>query len=186
MTEESTDLLSVIMSDHLEVERIFSQLQTGTGTPEHRKQLADHVIAELVRHAVAEEMWMYPAVRKALPDGDELADHELEEHAEAERTMDELDGLDPTDPKFDELLGKLMSPIRHHVEDEEGQLLPRLREACSSEELQYLGRKVLKAKKLAPTRPHPAAPDRPPLNRILAPGAGLVDRMRDALSGRNA
>jgi hypothetical protein len=28
------------------------------------------------------------------------------------------------------------------------------------------------------------APDQPPLNRILAPGTGLIDRMRDALSGR--
>jgi len=37
---------------------------------------------------------------------------------------------------------------------------------------------------IAPTRPHPLASDRPPLNRLLAPGAGLIDRMRDALNGR--
>ncbi|MBB1246923.1 hemerythrin domain-containing protein, partial [Streptomyces durbertensis] len=35
------------------------------------------------------------------------------------------------------------------------------------------------------TRPHPGMPDKPPANRLLAPGAGLVDRARDALSGRN-
>jgi hypothetical protein len=40
------------------------------------------------------------------------------------------------------------------------------------------------AKKMAPTRPHPAAPDTPPANKLLAPGAGLVDRLRDALTGR--
>ena len=36
----------------------------------------------------------------------------------------------------------------------------------------------------APTRPHPSAPDRPPLNKLLAPGAGPVDRIRDHRSGR--
>ncbi|MFY7066141.1 hypothetical protein ACOQFV_09790 [Nocardiopsis changdeensis] len=38
----------------------------------------------------------------------------------------------------------------------------------------------------APTRPHPGAPDTPPADRLLAPGAGLIDRMRDALSGRRS
>jgi hypothetical protein len=38
-------------------------------------------------------------------------------------------------------------------------------------------------KKVAPTRPHPSAPDTPPLNKLAAPGAGLIDRIRDALSG---
>jgi hypothetical protein len=37
---------------------------------------------------------------------------------------------------------------------------------------------------MAPTHPHPSAPDKPPANKLLAPGAALVDRMRDALTGR--
>jgi hypothetical protein len=68
--------------------------------------------------------------------------------------MDELDGREPDDPRFEELLAKLMAAIRHHVEDEEGKLLPRLSEACSVQELEELGGKVLSAKKMAPTRPH--------------------------------
>ncbi|MDX2708433.1 hemerythrin domain-containing protein, partial [Streptomyces sp. PA03-6a] len=30
----------------------------------------------------------------------------------------------------------------------------------------------------------PAAPHTPPANKLLAPGAGLVDRARDFVSGR--
>jgi hypothetical protein len=127
---------------------------------------------------------MYPAAREALPDGDKVADHELEEHAEAEKVMKQLDGLDPTDPRFDELVGTLMSDIRHHIAEEESDLLPKLQEACSTEQLRDLGEKVTRAKKMAPTRPHPSAPDTPPANKILGPGTALVDRMRDALSGR--
>lgn len=182
---ESTDLVSVITTDHREFEAVFKELESRNGSPEHRRDLADHVIAGLVRHSVAEEMYMYPAAREHLSDGDEVADHELEEHAEAEKIMKDLDGVDATDPTFDELVGKLISEIRHHVEEEEGDLLPKLQQACSPEDLRDLGEKVLQAKKVAPTRPHPAAPDKPPANKILGPGAGLVDRMRDALSGRS-
>jgi hemerythrin-like domain-containing protein len=185
MATGNGDLINVITADHREAENIFQELETGTGGPEHRRDLADHVIAELVRHSVAEEQYMYPAAREALSNGDEVADHELQEHAEAEQVMKELDGLDATDPKFDELLGKLISDIRHHIEDEEKDLLPKLQQACSQEQLENLGEKVTKAKQMAPTRPHPAAPDKPPANKILGPGAGLVDRMRDALTGRS-
>ncbi|MUL41174.1 hemerythrin domain-containing protein [Streptomonospora sp. PA3] len=183
--QQGNDLIEVIISDHRTVEGVFSQLEQGAGDPAERKGMVDHVITELVRHSVAEEQYMYPAARKALPDGDRIADHEIEEHAEAERVMKQLSGLDAQDPRFEELLSTLMSDIRHHVEDEENDLLPRLREACSRQELEELGQKVLQAKKSAPTRPHPSAPDTPPANRILDPGAGLVDRMRDALSGRS-
>jgi len=177
-------LISIITQDHHEVEAVFQELESGQGTPEHRRNLADHVIAELVRHSVAEEEYMYPAARAALEGGDELADHELEEHAEAEKLMKELDGLDATDPRFDELLSRLMSEIRHHIEEEESDLLPKLQAACSEEQLRDLGEQVVRAKAMAPTHPHPSAPDKPPANKLLAPGAALVDRMRDALTGR--
>ncbi|QBI53515.1 hemerythrin domain-containing protein [Streptomonospora litoralis] len=186
MVENTTDrdLIEVIVSDHREVENVFTQLEQGQGDPAQRKEMVDHVITELVRHSVAEEQYMYPAARRTLPDGDEIADHEIDEHAEAERVMKELSGLGPGDDRFEELLSTLMSDIRHHVEDEEQDLLPRLRQACGKEELRDLGGKILRAKERAPTRPHPKAPDTPPANRILDPGAGLVDRMRDAVGGR--
>jgi len=185
MPDNDPNLIDVIMSDHREVEKVFAELENRVGSSEHRRQLADHVIAELVRHSVAEEMFMYPAARKALPDGDQIADHEIAEHAEAEEDMKQLEGVEPSDPMFNHLVDKLIQDVRHHNEEEESRLLPRLAESCSPEELRDLGAKVLRAKKVAPTRPHPSAPDKPPLNLILAPGTGLIDRMRDALSGRD-
>jgi hemerythrin superfamily protein len=75
MASETNDLISIIKQDHREVEEAFLELEKGEGTPEHRRDLTDHVIAELVRHSVAEEMYMYPAAREHLQNGDELADH---------------------------------------------------------------------------------------------------------------
>lgn len=185
MATPQQDLISVIIDDHRAVERAFSELEEGAGSPEHRRDLADHVIAELVRHSVAEEMYMYPATREVLADGDKIADHEIAEHSEVEQVMKDLDGEDPTDSNFGQLLDQLIKSVRHHVEEEENELLPNLQQACSSGQLLQLGQAVLRAKETAPTRPHPLAPDKPPANKILGPGAALVDRMRDALTGRS-
>lgn len=185
MTENDADLIGVIMADHREVEAVFAELDRGEGDPGRRKELVDHVIAELVRHSVAEEQFMYPAVRAKLEDGDQLADHEIAEHAEAERVMAELDGMEPSGPAYFRVLRRLIDDIRHHVEDEERDLLSKLHSACTRKELRELGELVLQAKKVAPTRPHPDSPDRPPANLLLDPGTGLVDRMRDALTGRS-
>ncbi|MFE3456629.1 hemerythrin domain-containing protein [Nocardiopsis aegyptia] len=182
---QNPDLIDVIISDHRQVEQIFTELESSP-SPEARKQLTEHVITELVRHSVAEEQHMYPTARRVLDDGDQIVDQELQEHAEAEQVMKDLEGLDADDFEFQRLLTKLISDVRDHVEDEEKNLLPRLRAACTQEDLRDLGTKVVKAKERAPTRPHPGAPNTPPANKILAPGAGLIDRLRDALSGRES
>jgi hemerythrin superfamily protein len=184
-TIQQLDLIEAIIVDHRAVEGVFAEIE-ASGDSRMRRELVEHVIAELVRHSVAEEQYLYPAARKALPDGDEIVDHELEEHAEAEKVMKALENVDETDPKFDELVGKLIEDIRHHLKEEEDDLLPKMREACAAAELTELGKKFERAKKLAPTRPHPSAPDHPPANKIVGPGVGLIDRLRDALSGRDA
>jgi hemerythrin superfamily protein len=178
------DLIDLLVTDHREVEQLFARLQTGVGTAEDRGNLRDAVIAELVRHAVAEEQYVYPTARRVLPDGDRLADQEIAEHAEAEEVMKRLEGVDPTDPQFQPLVTDLMATIRHHIQEEEADLFPRLREACDPGELRRLAGAVQAAKQLAPTRPHPRAPDRPPWNKLLGPGTGMVDRLRDVFSGR--
>ncbi|MEY9484537.1 hemerythrin superfamily protein [Streptomyces calvus] len=178
------NVIDELVTDHREVEELFGKIEELPPGHADRKVYADQVTMELVRHSVAEEAYLYPAVREHVPDGDALADRELEDHATAERTMKDLEACDAGDPEFDRLIGSLMSEIREHIADEEQNLFPRLRAACSAETLDQLGEKVRQAKKTAPTRPHPAAPDKPPANKLLAPGAGMVDRLRDAMSGR--
>lgn len=182
---QDTDLIAVILEDHRRFKAVFAELERPAAEGDGRKDLVDHVIAELVRHEVAEEQFMYPAARSRLADGDELADHELEEHAGAEEVMKELEGLGPEDPRFEGLVARMVEDVRHHMDEEEQHLLPRLREACDEEELQHLGYQVLAAKEFAPTRPHPHAPDTPPANLLLGPGVGFIDKIRDALSGRD-
>ncbi|OKK04397.1 hemerythrin [Streptomyces sp. CB03234] len=178
------DVVTELTNDHEEVEELFSTIEELPSGDSRRKQYADQVTMELVRHSVAEEAYLYPAVRKHVPGGDALAEKELADHAAAERIMKELEGCDAGDPQFDVLMNRLMTEIRSHITDEENNLFPRLRDACSPEALDELGDKVRQAKRTAPTRPHPSAPDKPPANKLLAPGVGMVDRLRDAMTGR--
>lgn len=180
---QQQDLIEMIIADHREVQGVFTQIEVS-GDARTRHDLVEHVVAELVRHSVGEEQYLYPTARKVLSDGDKIVDHELEEHAEAEKVMKDIEKCDPSDARYDGLVRDLIADIRHHLQDEEEDLLPKLRAACDADELRELGQKFQQAKKLAPTRPHPSAPDKPPANRILDPGAGLIDRMRDALTGR--
>jgi hemerythrin superfamily protein len=178
------NVIDELVTDHREVEELFGKIEALPSGDKRRKVHADQATIELVRHSVAEEAYLYPAVREHVAGGDALADKELEDHAKAEQIMKDLESLEADDPQFDRLVTSLMSEIRMHVTDEEDNLFPRLRSACSADALNELGDKVRMAKKTAPTRPHPSAPDKPPANKLLAPGVGLVDRLRDALSGR--
>ena len=177
-------VIEVLTEDHREVEQLFEQAQAAA-SGEMRRELADQIIAELVRHSVAEEQYLYPAVRQHLEDGDERADHEIAEHQEAEELMKEIEKLDAEDPELGPKLATLETDIKHHVAEEEGDVFPALQEKMGAGELVELGDQVKAAKEKAPTRPHPSSPNSPPLNKLLAPGAGMVDRLRDKLSGRN-
>ncbi|MGW0710673.1 hemerythrin domain-containing protein [Streptomyces sp. NPDC002643] len=178
------NVIDELVTDHREVEEFFGKIEALPSGDKNRKLYADQATIELVRHSVAEEAYLYPAVRKHMEGGEALADKELDDHAKAERIMKDLESCEADDPEFDRLVGMLMSEIRAHITDEEQNLFPRLRASCPAEALDDLGDKVRQAKKTAPTRPHPSAPDKPPANKLLAPGTGLVDRLRDALTGR--
>ncbi|MGW0500808.1 hemerythrin domain-containing protein [Streptomyces sp. NPDC003007] len=178
------NVIDELLTDHSEVEELFGRIEALQPGDKDRKLYADQATIELVRHSVAEEMHLYPAVRDYLPNGDAIADKEIDDHSKAEQIMKDLEGCEADDPEFDRLVSMLMNEIRSHVADEEENLFPQLRQAAPAEALDELGDKIRQAKKMAPTRPHPSAPDQPPANKLLAPGAGLVDRMRDALTGR--
>lgn len=175
-----------LTTDHREVGEIFSRIESLPPGDARRGEAVDEVTIELVRHSVAEEAHLYPAVRRYLPDGDAVADREIEDHATAEKLMKDLEGMDADGPEFDRTVGALMEDVRAHLAEEEQDLFPRLRAVVGEDRLMELGDQVRKAKRTAPTRPHPGAPDTPPANRLLAPGLGLVDRVRDAVSGRGS
>ncbi|UQX04233.1 hemerythrin domain-containing protein [Streptomyces sp. RerS4] len=177
------DVVQELTADHDEVKDYFEQLRTATDG-ERRREIADLLTIELVRHSVAEEQYLYPAIRERLEDGDLIADKEIADHSRVEKMLKDLEGLDTTDAAFTQLMDALRTEVLAHIKDEEENLFPTLRHNCPQEQLDDLGSRIRRAKKLAPTRPHPGTPSTPPANKLLAPGLGLVDRARDIVTGR--
>jgi hemerythrin superfamily protein len=187
MTDTSTeqDVVDVLTTDHHEVLGLIDEMKVTTD-PEVLRDHADTIISELVRHSVAEEMYVYPAMRKHLPDGDEAVEHDTKEHKELEQTMKKLEAVPAEGSEFRELMGQLETILRDHVQDEENEQFPQLRVHIPREDLVAMAAKVEAAKKIAPTRPHPLAPNNQVFHKLVGPGVGLVDRLRDAITNRDA
>jgi hemerythrin superfamily protein len=180
---DDRDVVDILTTDHHEVLDLVGRIPTADAAS--RRDMADTVIAELMRHSVAEEMYVYPAMREHLPGGEAAVQDDIEEHQQLVEVMKELEGVDSADPRFLEVLGRLEGVLRHHVSDEETEQFPQLRARLPREQMVEIGRKVETAKKAAPTRPHPSAPHSALFHKTLGPGVGMVDRLRDALTGRS-
>jgi hemerythrin-like domain-containing protein len=189
--DETKDGITVLREDHRRVVELFQRIEdipsdapADSVEMKQRRALFEQVSEELSRHAVAEEQLLYPLVRNAIPHGAELADHALDEHQQVKETLDKLEKMGRGDLAFEGELRTLMAAIREHVDEEESELLPLLEAHVDADTIQALGMQLQAAKVLAPTHPHPNAPNTPPLNVVVAAGAALVDRARDALTGR--
>ncbi len=156
------------------------------GVQAHVRDLADSLIGELVRHSVAEEMFVYPAIRDHVPGGAEMVEHDTSEHKELEATMKRLEGTDSASPEFLTVVSEIERLLQDHVRDEEGDQFPKLRAHIPAQQLVELKGKVDTAKKVSPTRPHPGAPNAELFHKTVGAGVGLVDRLRDRLTGRQA
>ena len=129
---------------------------------------------------------LLPEVHKALGEGGELVEESLHEHQEVKEILAALEDMDPADATYDHKVAALIADVRHHVEEEEGEMFPKLRSALSAEQLHDIGQKLADGKAKAPTHPHPAAPASGPGAKVAGPAAGMVDRVRDKLTDRPA
>jgi hemerythrin-like domain-containing protein len=174
------DAISLLKADHDKVEDLFKKFEEHTDRAHKtRESLVEKMIEELSIHAAIEEQLFYPAVRRAVPDADSEVLEGLEEHNIVKWTLAALEGLSAEDERFVARVTVLMENVRHHVEEEEGDLFPQIKKAMSSEALEELGEQLKDAKALAPTHPHPRSPDEPPFNLIAGMAAGVADKAVD-------
>lgn len=176
-------MVELLAEEHDQITTLCGEL-TDAGTPERRSQVAEVLTATVARHLSGEEQYLYPTVRSALPGGGPLADREIAADTELLRTLRELEHATPDEPRFDQLADEVTGQLRRHASTASAEIFPALREAASDAELIRLGNRVEIAEEAAPTRPHPDAPTTPPWNRVVEPALGVVDKVRDAVSGR--
>ncbi|MET0133983.1 MAG: hemerythrin domain-containing protein, partial [Kibdelosporangium sp.] len=165
----------VLEADRRAIERLFTELETSAGSPEHRRQLVDHVIGEVTRHSIADEQHLYPAAQDKL--GGTVVPRKL---AEIKESLAELEHLSPALPRFEQLVSRLISHMREHLQAERTEVSARLRAACTSEELHDLGRELAHTKEISPVSEHPTASQVP--SRTVKLGGGIADQVHSALN----
>jgi hemerythrin superfamily protein len=178
---KAMDAIAVLKKDHAEVDRLFKRFERTRSAQEHRR-LAERIVRELSIHAAIEEQLVYPRLRGRLNGSEGEVLLALEEHHFTKVALAEIEALPEDSDRLEPKVRVLAENVRRHVQEEERQLLPALKRLVTPDELVVLGDALLAAKRLAPTRPHPTAPDEPPGNVLTTPAAAVYDRGRDALS----
>ncbi|WP_410663488.1 hemerythrin domain-containing protein [Amycolatopsis sp. lyj-84] len=150
----STDAIVLLKDDHKTVERLFKEFEkAGPNANVAKRKIVDSIIEELTVHAYIEEEIFYPAAREAAPDTKDHVLESVEEHHVVVWMLSELKEMDPEDERFDAKVTVLIENVRHHVEEEEEEWFPDVREAMGRKRLQELGQRMLDAKPTAPRDP---------------------------------
>ena len=175
------DAIVLLKNDHKTVEKLFKQFEKlGDGAHKTKRDVVDKIIEELSVHAAIEEQHFYPTIREKAPDIADDVLEGLEEHHVVKWTLSELKDMSPQAERFDAKVTVLIEMVRHHVEEEEGEMFPKVRDAMGRKDLQTLGETMEKAKAISPKQPHPKAPDTPPGNLIAGPTAAAADSVKAA------
>jgi hemerythrin-like domain-containing protein len=187
------DLIDELSRDHNQVKALLEQMSAIPGKVmggsaaqmSARKSIVDMITVALSEHESLEEEYLWPAVRKALRDGDRRAEAALTQEKEGKDVFTALGKLDGDDDEFDELVERLTLAARTHVAFEERVFLDLARE-MSERERRKVGRRIHRARAIAPTRPHPHAPQHSPAVKAAGLPAAAMDKLRDTVGNRPA
>jgi hemerythrin superfamily protein len=149
------DAIALLESDHREVEGLFEQYE-GADSDAQKATLAAQICLALKVHAQIEEELFYPPAREKTGDAD-LVDEAVVEHMGAKTLIAQIEAMKPGQPLYGAMVKVLSEQIRHHVEEEETELFPEVRETRI--DLEALGAKLAarKAELLALLAPRAAA-----------------------------
>ncbi len=178
------DAITLLRDDHKTVEALFKRFeQAGDRAYTQKREIVDRIIEELSVHAAIEELVFYPVARRMVPESEAIALESLEEHHVVKWLLAELADLDPAHERFDAKVSVLMENVRHHVQEEESDFFPKVRDQLSRAQLADVGESMAEAKQTAPTHPHPQLPDEGPAAATANAIAGVLDRVGDTISG---
>jgi hemerythrin superfamily protein len=151
----SEDPLDFLSHQHRQVEQLWIQLEAAHGTDnEIQAGLAREIVAMLSQHDAVEVQLLYPTLRERGGErGEELANHSLAEHQKVREQLQEVDGKDPRDEQVWTTLSQCIADVQQHVEEEEGEIFPLLRQHWDADERVQLCQQMNEVLANAPTHP---------------------------------
>ena len=139
---ESVSAIDLLEKDHQEVDGFFDEYETLEDAGEKERMALKICLALTVHTQIAEEIF-YPAAREAIEKA-ELIDEAIVEHASAKQLIAEIEEMDAGDEFYDAKVKVLGEQVRHHIEEEEDELFPEVKN--SELDLEALGEKMAERK----------------------------------------
>lgn len=150
----STDALVLLKKDHQEIRKLFRDFERAGENANARKgQIVKKIIELLTVHTYIENEVVYPRVRDLLPELEDDVLESYEEHHVADVLVSELYAMKPTNERYTAKTTVLIENVTHHMEEEEQEWFPKVREGLGRKALQAMGEELLAAKKKAPKKP---------------------------------
>ena len=150
----SNDAIVLLKEDHKEVRKVFRDFESaGEDATERKGKLVEKMIELLTQHTYIENEVMYPRVRELLPDLEDDVLESYEEHHVADVLVIELAAMKPDAERFVAKTTVLIENVTHHMDEEEQDWFPQVRQGLGRKQLQEIGAEMVAAKKRAPKKP---------------------------------
>lgn len=151
--DNAVDVTQLLHADHQKVAELFFQYsELEKDDIQGKDELAIDIIHELILHSTVEEEIVYPAIRKADKESEEMMDEADTEHHVVKFLLSELAEMGADEEYFDAKICVLRELVYHHVQEEEKEIFDALKE--SNVDLEELGGKAIKLReKLSKTLP---------------------------------
>jgi len=173
-----TKISEAIKDDHRELEDAYNKILNATSHDE-KKRWRNQFTWELARHSIGEELILYPAFEKHLPDGKQMADKDRKEHLSVKKHLYKFQDLDPAHEEFEPTIKALWKDLSEHIKEEEEHDLIAIEEKLAAEDSESMVSSFKRTKMFIPTRSHPAAPDKPPFETVAGLLAAPIDHLMD-------
>jgi hemerythrin-like domain-containing protein len=150
----STDAIVLLKNDHKDIRKTFNDFEkAGENAHAAKGKLVDRIIELLTVHTYIENEVMYPRVRALLPEVEDDVLESYEEHHVADLLVMELSVMKPDGERFVPKMTVLIENVEHHMDEEEHEWFPKVREGLGRKQLQEIGDELAERKKTAPRKP---------------------------------
>jgi hemerythrin-like domain-containing protein len=150
----SSDAIVLLKADHKEIKQVFKQFQqAGENATQKKGELVTKMIELLTVHTYLENELIYPEVRRLLPDLEDDVLESYEEHHVADVLCMELSAMSADSERFDAKTTVLIENVLHHIDEEEQEWFPQVRQGVSRKQLAELGERMQEMRKTAPRSP---------------------------------
>ncbi|KAJ3536011.1 hypothetical protein NMY22_g6222 [Coprinellus aureogranulatus] len=147
-TAKNNPLFNAVADDHQEMYEYYDSYVRAKGNPELQTKWSNQLRWEIARHAVGEEIVIYPLMERYLgEEGVRLADHDRDEHQFVKEKLYTLESLSPGTPEYDALLKSIMDHLHEHNDSEEVNDLPQLFEKIGWEGAEEAAKEFKRTKK---------------------------------------